>query len=538
VKLSKIEIRDLQKSLFLNMKKKALSYEGEITRELKSYRRAQKRYANRNFKNSNLKELFESIERSNVIYLGDFHTFDQNSKNFERILKDLVKKDEYLVFGLEFIFSNKQEFIDQYLDGHLTELEFLESINYFGSWRFPWKHYSFLFNFAKENNLPILALNSSGTLDKRDQFAADNISDFLKLHPEYKMLVLFGELHIMPNKIPKLVSNSLGPEYKQLIIHQNLDDIFWKINASKDFSSIIKFNDLEFSLQSSPPWIKYESMIYWLENILDDPEFDLHEYILEQKGNISSGDLSEKFLFLCMKINDGLNLGLSETEIEEFNIYDYHQMDTVLEKLVTFEDERLDSFFQELISKGKAFCLPGTSDYYLPNLSVNKVSMIVGFHLKNILNKKRFFSDSKPGFFSHFLGNFFIAHFCSKVLNPYKKCDLYKDLLLNQSSTQFTGEEKKVFKVSIDFLNEISSVGDISTIIEKQDFYDLYALAEVIGHLLGDIYYQKIDEYKIKDKKYIQGEMLYSNPLVKDLPEIFKLVLDGLDLKSLKKDYF
>ena len=47
----------------------------------------------------------------------------------------------------------------------------------------------------------------------------------------------------------------------------------------------------------------------------------------------------------------GLNLGLSEAQIEEFNIYNYHQMDTVLEKLVSFENERLDFFFQELISR-------------------------------------------------------------------------------------------------------------------------------------------------------------------------------------------
>ena len=107
MKLSKNEIKDLQKSLFLNVKKKALSYEGEITDELKSYRRAQKRYANRNFKTSSLRELFESIERSNVIFLGDFHTFDQNSKNFERILKNLIKKDKHLAFGLEFIFASK-----------------------------------------------------------------------------------------------------------------------------------------------------------------------------------------------------------------------------------------------------------------------------------------------------------------------------------------------------------------------------------------------------------------------------------------------
>ncbi|RLA65521.1 MAG: hypothetical protein DRQ88_09035 [Epsilonproteobacteria bacterium] len=522
----------MQKSLFLNMKKKALSFEGKITDELKSYRRAQKRYANRSFETSTLIELFESIEDANIIFLGDFHTFDQNTKNFERILKALIKKDKKLAFGLEFIFASKQKYIDLYLAGHLSELEFLESIDYFQSWRFPWKHYSFLFNFAKKNRVPILALNSNGTLDKRDQFASDHISYFLKDNPEYKMLVLFGELHIMPNKIPKLVTKSLGPDFKQLIIHQNLDDVFWKLNES----SIIRFNELEFSLQASPPWIKYESMIYWLENILEDPEFDLHEYILEKKGNLNSGDLSEKFLFLCLKINEGLSLDLEVSKLENFNIFDYHQMEIVLEKLN--KNNKLDYFYKKLITNGKSFCIPESSDYYLPNSSVNKVSMIIGLHLKNILNESVPLSENNSDFFCRFIGNFFIAHFCSKILNPYKKCDLYLDLLKNMASSGYTQEEKVFYKSSIKILNDLSNNIDISTIIEGQDFYVLYSLAEIIGPLLGDIYYQNIDSYNGEVREYIQNKLLYSNPTLEELPNIFNIIFDDLKLNISKKDYF
>ena len=173
------------------------------------------------------------------------------------------------------------------------------------------------------------------------------------------MLVLLGELHIMPNKIPKLVQNNLGPDYKQLIIHQNLDDIFWKLPSTKknhtNDSSIIKFNDLEFSIQASPPWIKYESMIYWLENLLEDPEFDMHEYILEQKGNLSSYDINEKFYFFCLKINEGLGLKLTNSELENFNIFNYDQIDTVLTKLDNHEDVQFDNFYMKLITEGQSF---------------------------------------------------------------------------------------------------------------------------------------------------------------------------------------
>jgi hypothetical protein len=524
------------------MKKKAFSYEGEITNELKSYRRAQKRYAGRNFKTSTLRELFENIERSNLIYLGDFHTFDQNSKNLERILKDLIKKDANLVFGLEFIFANKQKYIDLYLDGHLTELEFLESINYFQSWRFPWKHYSFLFNFAKINHLPILALNSPGTLEERDQFAANHISDFLQEFPGHKMLVLFGELHIMPNKIPKLVEKNIGSDYRQLIIHQNLDDIFWRLPETKknqqSESSIIKFNDLEYSLQASPPWIKYESMIYWFENILDDPEFDLHEYILEQKGNINSGDISEKFLFLCQKINNGLALGLNDKDLENFNIFNFDQIDFVLSKLDTHENIKLENFFKKLITKGKSFCFPESFDYYLPNFSVNKVSMIIGFHIKNLLTGIKPAFSSNSDFLSYYIGIFFTAHFCAKILNPYKKCDLYFDLVQKIDSNKCEKEERNVLKSSVSIIDNTFFHQDINDLIKQQDYFELYLIAEIIGPFLSDIFYKRIDSYNVEDKRFIQEKMLFSNPSMEDLPEIFNIILNELEYNELKKDYF
>ncbi|CAN0336872.1 unnamed protein product, partial [Chrysoparadoxa australica] len=164
-------------------------------------------------------------------------------------------------------------------------LEFLEEIDYHKSWRFPWSYYRPFFEMARKHNLQIVALNSDGTLEERDLRAAETIGEALKKNPNERFLILFGELHIVPNKLParlEKIAGDLIENYRATIIHQNLDEVFWKIHEVEieKHNQIVKFGDLEFSLQTAPPWIKYESMIYWYENLSDDPEFELHDYIL------------------------------------------------------------------------------------------------------------------------------------------------------------------------------------------------------------------------------------------------------------------
>ena len=72
---------------------------------------------------------------------------------------------------MEIVHQKNQEEITRYLNGTITELEFLEGINYHESWRFPWNHYKTFFDLAKKKNFEIIALNSEGTLKERDEIA-------------------------------------------------------------------------------------------------------------------------------------------------------------------------------------------------------------------------------------------------------------------------------------------------------------------------------------------------------------------------------
>lgn len=322
-----------------------MSYEGEISTEFKRYLKDQKKFAKRPFNESGIQDLLKSIRSSDLVYLGDFHSFDQNARNLERILRNLIKtKSRKLALGVEFVHIEHQKAIDQFLDNLITEFEFLESINYHESWRFPWSHYRIFFQLAKKHNLKIIALNSHGTLVERDQTAANIINDYLDIHPGTTLLILFGELHIVPDKLPSLVKRT-DPEFKHTIIHQNLDEVFWNSESENKDIQVVKFNEHEYSLQTSPPWVKYESMIYWYENLVEDPAFELHEFIMDTGLMAFNSTVPENFYYITEKVCSALQLELSPQDMEDFNLYDHSKLDYLLGKVEELEKNSLRTFF-------------------------------------------------------------------------------------------------------------------------------------------------------------------------------------------------
>ena len=184
----KLEITNLRRKIYEHLKQKALGHEGGQSKELKAYQKDQENFSLREFQASNIDELLNSVSNSKTIYLGDFHTFDQNIRNVLRILKVLINKSNDCIVALEMVDARYQFYIDTYLEGHITDLEFLESIDYHDSWRFPWTHYKLIFELAKEHNIKIIGLNTAGTLSERDKFAAGLIQRTHKSYPGFILL--------------------------------------------------------------------------------------------------------------------------------------------------------------------------------------------------------------------------------------------------------------------------------------------------------------------------------------------------------------
>ena len=525
----KLNIKKSRLEIHRTTKEKALEYLEYLPEELKDYQKGTERYKTKDYSIVDFDLLINSIELADVIYLGDFHTFDQSSKNLERLLKTLFNKKNEIILGVEFVHIKNQAYIDDYLNGVITEREFLESINYKESWRFPWIHYKTFFELAKKSKFKIVALNSEGSLSQRDLEAAKVISSYLSSNFNGHVFVLFGELHILPERLPKVTQDLSPPKVSQVIIHQNLEEIYWRIYdeneslASK--SNIVQLSECEFSLQNSPPWIKYESMIYWYENLCDDPEFDLHDYIIETGMKSFNGNIYENFFYLCKKLSDTLEFNLQDEELEDFNIYDHRSLEVILEKIDSHgASEKNQLFYQELIHQGEIFNIPTTNNYYCSSYSINRISILSGFHIFNLILNKASPPGPTEDLLCYFTYMHYLGYFSSKVFNPFRKCDLYIDLVKKSKGHP----EDSWQTICIKLLRGENA----SEHLKRLDLLDIYKMGKQTGHIIAELsfysttehnfIFDKIIDHSINRKFKINNLIRVINELVSQTPNFYQ----------------
>lgn len=111
-----------------------------------------------------LAQTIEKIDTARVILVGETHTrWDHHLVQLE-ILKLLYQKSPKLAIGVEWFQQPFQEHLDAYLDGEISEEEMLHLTDYFNRWRYDYRLYRPIIQYAREHKIPIVALNASHEL--------------------------------------------------------------------------------------------------------------------------------------------------------------------------------------------------------------------------------------------------------------------------------------------------------------------------------------------------------------------------------------
>lgn len=525
----KEDISALRREIYNNLKARALSYEIGDNSLLNFYRTSQENLSNLQFTESTIEELLDKAINAQIIYLGDFHTFDQNIRNVLRVIKAIIESEHKCIIGLEMVNSKYQYFLDSFMNGHITELEFLEMIKYHDSWRFPWTHYKLIFDLAKKFDVKLVALNTEGSLDHRDQFAATLISAHCKDNPKSKIIVFYGEYHIVADKIPAQVK-SLIPKLNDLIVHQNLDGVYWKQLESKNKSNVVKFSENELCINTAPPWVKYESMIYWYENLCDDPDFDIHEYIIENGTKIFTSDAQENFSLVATQMTEALKIKIDQSHLDDFNLYDHTSLEYIVEKIELIKDNNTKELYHDLLTSGESFRFPNQSLFYCSSYSLNRISYLAGIHIffctiKDLDAQKVLKSKNDNYILKFYAQHYLFAYFFSKVINPNRKCDMLKDILKESYSL----EQKIKENISLFLNSNFPSKSDLN-------LTQLANVARFSGHILGEYLYQKVSEASelIDLNLYLQNiKSEFSS-----FDEFKKSILKGNDFINDEKIYF
>ena len=223
----------------------------------------------------NLNKILPELKKAKVVYLGETHDSSQDHQNQLKIIKELYKNNPKIAIGMEMFQRPFQEIINQYIAGKITEAELVEKTEYKNRWGFDWELYASILRFAKENKVPVLALNTPSEISRKvakggienlsdeekklipsiteikldnipyrqmvlkafeqhqsaghgnsnsanrfflaqvlwDETMADGIAKFVKTNPDYQVVVLAGQGHVVygygiPSRVERRIQDS------------------------------------------------------------------------------------------------------------------------------------------------------------------------------------------------------------------------------------------------------------------------------------------------------------------------------------------
>ena len=104
-----------------------------------------------------LAEVVQNVEGADVIFIGEAHDNAQHHQAQLDIVRSLHAKRLPLAIGLEMFTPDDQQKLDDWIAGKLDE-EMFKPI-YSRNWSYGWPLYRDLFIFARDNHIPLIALN-------------------------------------------------------------------------------------------------------------------------------------------------------------------------------------------------------------------------------------------------------------------------------------------------------------------------------------------------------------------------------------------
>lgn len=224
-----------------------------------------------------LDELTGQLAEKRVLFIGEVHDRLEHHQNQLRIIQNLYARYPDLAIGVEYFQQPFQSYLDDYIAGRIDEREMLKGTEYFKRWQVDYRLMQPIFAFAREKHIPVLALNVSDEIHNKvfkggmkslnsrelaqtpgdiqpaskhylqrlktifdshppsndfgtfvegvllwDESMADTAARYLKAHPQSRMVVLAGMVHVMyGDGIPERVNRRLGGNQSAVMINGN-----------------------------------------------------------------------------------------------------------------------------------------------------------------------------------------------------------------------------------------------------------------------------------------------------------------------------
>jgi hypothetical protein len=354
---------------------------------LRKYYNDYKKIFKRYISLSNHDELIADIMQSDIVYCGDYHTLKEAQLTNIELLHKIIPKRQKIIIAMEAFLSKHQPYIDQFMQNKLTTEEFLSKINYKKTFGFNWDNYEPIINFAKKHDLQIIGLDTQPidpkvNLTSRDKNSAKIIARYSKLLPDFLIWVIIGDLHLAPNHLPKATEYELAKKNlkrRQLIIYQNSETLYKMLVKKElvDKIEVIKVRKNAYCIMNTPPWLKYQSYIHWIEygeNIPKKYSMPSIEY--------EEVDLTDDIAALVVSLSDFLNI--KSDDLLDFTVYT--PSDISFLNLFPRKSYNYRIYKKKMINL-QNFVIPDKKILYLSKISIDCMSEVAAMHIYHQLSK-------------------------------------------------------------------------------------------------------------------------------------------------------
>jgi uncharacterized iron-regulated protein len=112
-------------------------------------------------------ELQADLATVRIIYIGEIHTDPTHHEIQLQVIRNLVGIHPDMAVGMEMFDFTYQPVLDQWSAGELEESLFLEKVQWYANWRFPFSLYRDILTFIKDDNQRLVGLNIPGYIPDR-----------------------------------------------------------------------------------------------------------------------------------------------------------------------------------------------------------------------------------------------------------------------------------------------------------------------------------------------------------------------------------
>ncbi len=212
-----------------------------------------------------------ALQLADIVLIGDYHALPAAQRYAATLLEQrALAGDRPVVLGVETIFARDQHIVDEWWRREIDESELRQRIRFDLDWGYDWTPFHELLVAARDHGEVIYGLDcmpreNLRRIGARDRHAAAKIAEIRERHPKAVIFVLFGESHLAPGHLPRVLQKAI-PEAKILTVLQNVDALYWRAAGERaDRVEAVRVNDEVLCVFNATPLEKYESYRLFLD---------------------------------------------------------------------------------------------------------------------------------------------------------------------------------------------------------------------------------------------------------------------------------